>query len=77
MEPIRLTQLKNKEEGIIKEVLGGDEVVSRLNSLGVRPGKKVTKMSAHFWRGPITIMIDKMKIAIGHGMAQKIMVEVE
>ncbi len=77
MEIIRLTQLKDKQTGIVKEVLGGEALISRLNSLGVRPGKKVTKMSAHFWRGPVTIMIDKMKIAVGHGMAQKIMVEVE
>ena len=77
MSYIHLTQLKAKQTAIVKEILGGEGVYNRLNSLGVRPGKKITMISAHFWRGPVTILIDKMKIAIGHGMARKIMVEVE
>ncbi len=73
---IPLTQLETKKTAFIKEIFGGTGITKRLERMGVRPGKKIEKISAHFWRGPITILVDKAKIAIGYGMAQKIMVEV-
>lgn len=76
MKIIPLTQLETKKTAFIQEILGGSEITKRLDRMGVRPGKKIVKISAHFWRGPITILTDKTKIAIGYGMAQKIMVEI-
>jgi ferrous iron transport protein A len=70
-----LTELKTKQTGVVKEILGGHGARSRLAALGIRPGKKITKLSSHFWRGPVTVLVDKTKVAIGHGMAQKIIVE--
>jgi ferrous iron transport protein A len=70
-----LTELKTKQTGVVKEILGGHGVQSRLAALGIRPGKKITKISSHFWRGPVTVLVDKTKVAIGHGMALKIVVE--
>ena len=76
MEQMYLTQLKTGQAGVVKEITGGHGAARRLESLGIRPGKKITKISSHFWRGPVTVMVDKMKVAIGHGMAEKILVEV-
>ncbi len=76
MKEMYLIQLKAKQTAIVKEIVGGYGVIHRLEALGIRPGKKITKISAHFWRGPVTVIVDKTKIAIGHGMAQKIVVEV-
>jgi len=76
MKEIYLTQLKAKQTAAIKEIAGGHEVARRLESIGIRPGKSITIISAHFWRGPITVMVGKAKVAIGHGMAQKIIVEI-
>jgi ferrous iron transport protein A len=76
MGEIYLTQVKNKEIAVIKKIVGGHGIERRLESMGIRPGKKVSMISAHFWRGPVTVMVDKTKVAIGHGMAQKIIVEV-
>ena len=70
-----LTELKPKEVARIVELTGGEKSIHKLESLGVREGKKVTMMSSHFWHGPVTVMVDKIKIAIGHGMAKKIIVE--
>lgn len=75
MELISLTELKEKQSGIVKELRGGESAESRLHSLGIRPGKKITKIGSHFWRGPVTVLVDKTKIAIGHGMAHKVVVE--
>jgi ferrous iron transport protein A len=39
-------------------------------------GKKVTKVSAQLMRGPVTVRIDNSQVAIGFGMAKKILVEI-
>ena len=75
MKELYLTKVKAKQNAIIKELQGGHGISARLESLGIRPGKKITMISMHPWRGPVTIMIGKSKVAIGHGVAQKILVE--
>jgi ferrous iron transport protein A len=52
-------------------------MVSRLNALGIRPGKRITKVSSMLMRGPVTIQSGSTQVAIGFGMANKIIVEVE
>ncbi|MDD2703216.1 MAG: FeoA family protein [Candidatus Omnitrophica bacterium] len=65
------------ETGIVKEIQGGQGFVRKLHSMGLRPEKKITKVSSHFWRGPQTVEVDDMQIAVGFGMAKRIFVEVE
>lgn len=74
---IDLTQLQPGETGIVEEIQGGQGIRSKLQSMGVRPGKKITKVSSHFWHGPQTVEVDNMQIAMGFGMARKILVEVK
>ena len=74
---IDLTQLQPGETGIVKEIQGGHGLISKLQSMGLRPGKKITKVSSHFWHGPQTLEIDNMQIAVGLGMAKRILIEVE
>jgi len=74
---IDLTQMQPGEAGIVKEIQGGQGFVRKLQSMGVRPQKKITKVSSHFWRGPQTVKVDNTKIAVGFGMAKKILVEVK
>ena len=72
-----LTQMKTGSSGTIKEINGGLGCVKRLQSMGLRPGKKITKISSHFWRGPQTVKVGHFQIAVGFGMAKKIIVQVE
>ena len=74
---VDLTQIQPGETGIVKEIQGGFGLIRKLQSIGARPGKKITKISSHFWRGPQTIEIDNSQIAIGFGMAKRILVEVK
>jgi ferrous iron transport protein A len=74
---IELTRMQQGETGLVKEIQGGHGMIRRLQRLGVRAGKKITKVSSHFWRGPQTIEVDNMQIAIGHGIARRIFVEIE
>jgi len=45
--------------------------------MGIRPGKKIKKISSNFWCGPQTVEVDNVRVAIGWGMAKKIFIEVE
>ena len=72
---ITLVHMKNGQRGVVAEIKGGPSVVSRLSALGIRPGRKITKVSTMFMRGPVTIQVDNTKIAIGFGMAKKVIVE--
>ncbi len=62
---------------MVTEIQGGYGLGRRLESLGIRVGKKVTKVSSQFLRGPITVRIDNYQVALGFGMAKKIMVKVD
>lgn len=70
-----ITQMKPGESGIVKEIQGGCGLSHRVQDLGLRPGKKITKVSSHFLRGPQTVNIGNVRVAIGFGMAKKILVE--
>jgi len=69
--------MKEKQRGKIAEVSGGNIFANRMMSMGIYPGKKITKLSHFVFRGPITIKVGRTVLALGHGMASKIIVEIE
>ena len=76
--PIRnLQNLKSGESGRISQIDGGYGMVNRLAALNIRPGKLITKLNSGIMRGPITIELDRTQVAIGFGMAKRILVDVE
>lgn len=77
MTTLDLTQLQEGESGVVMNIHGGYGLLHRLESLGIRVGKKVTKVSSQLMRGPITVKIDNSEVAMGFGMARKITVELE
>jgi len=70
-----LTQLEAGETGVVVDIHGGYGLAHRLESLGIRVGKKVTKVSSQLMRGPVTVRIDSSQVAMGFGTAKKIIVE--
>ena len=74
---ITLRQVRSGQSGRVVRIDGGRGLVSRLNSLGVRPGKRITKVSSMLMRGPVTIQVGSTQVAIGFGMASRIIVELE
>ena len=74
---LTLAQMLAGQKGIVIAVLGGHGFVRRLEAMGLRTGKKVTKISSAFLRGPVTFKVDHTQVAVGFGLAQKILVEVE
>jgi len=71
-----LAQMRSGQSGVVIQIQGGHGVVRRLNALGIVPGKRITKISSMLMRGPVTVEVDRVRIAIGFGMVGKIMVEV-
>ncbi len=72
-----LGQMGAGQTGTVIQIIGGRGLVRRLDALGIRPGKKVTKISSMFFRGPVTFRSDHTQVAIGFGMANKILVEID
>lgn len=74
---IDITQMQPGESGAVEEIQGGHGLMRKVQSMGIRPGKKITKVSSHFWRGPQTVEVGNSRFAIGFGMAKKILVQVK
>jgi len=74
---ISLADLTAGKKGEVFSFKGGKKLQKKLDSLGIRKGKQVKKVSDMVLRGPITIQINNSsRVAIGRGMAEKIMVKV-
>ena len=74
-EYISLAGMNSGSKGTIVQIDGGHGLISRLNALGIRPNKKITKISSMMMRGPVTIDIDGTQVALGFGMAKRIIVQ--
>jgi len=75
VKQLPLSQMETGQSGIVFQIQGGRGLMNRLSSLGIRPGQRVTKVSSMFMRGPITIQLGNAQVAIGFGMANRIIVE--
>jgi ferrous iron transport protein A len=74
-EQLTLAGMRTGQTGIVVGVLGGHGLIQRLDALGIRPGKKVTKLSSALFRGPVIVRVNNGQVAVGFGMARKIIVE--
>lgn len=72
---ITLAQMRAGQSGTVVQIRGGHRMVNRLNALGVMPGKKITKISSMLMRGPVTIEVDRVQVAMGFGMANHVIVK--
>ena len=72
---LTLNQLEIGQKGKVVELRGGGRFIHRLESLGIRPGVKVTKVSSMLFRGPVVLKVGRSQIAIGHGMSNRVWIE--
>ena len=73
MERIPLILLKPNDIGVIKEISGGRRARNRLYELGLNKGTKVKMVKNDI--GPVILNISGHKLALGKGLANKILVE--
>jgi ferrous iron transport protein A len=76
-EQLSVAEMRTGQTGTVIRVLGGHGLVRRLDGLGIRPGKKVSKINSTLFHGPVTLRVDNAQVAVGFGMARKIIVEVD
>ncbi len=69
-----LSQAKSGSLVRVKELLGGQRAVTRLRELGLVEGA-VIKVIDNPIIGPIIIEVNGTRIALGRGMARKVIVE--
>ena len=60
---------------VVMGFAGGRGLLRRLDAMGLRPGKKVRRLSSQFMAGPITVLVDGRQVAMGRGIARRIQVE--
>ena len=76
-EQLTLADMRTGQTGTVVEVLGGHGLIRRLDALGIRLGKKVTKISSTLFHGPVTLRVDNAQVAVGFGMAKKIIIQID
>ncbi len=63
--------------GRVTRIEGGHGFRRHLACLGIRVNKKICRVTAQPFRGPMVVEVDGKQIAMGRGMCQRIFVEVE
>lgn len=75
MKKISLVQIKVNERARILEISAGSNLENKLMSMGVYKGKEITKLSHIGLKGPVVIKTGRSILALGHGVAAKIIIE--
>lgn len=76
-EQLPLAEMRTGQTGTVVRIMGGHGLIRRLDALGIRPGRKVTKLSSTLFSGPVILRVDNTQVAVGFGMARKIIVETD
>ena len=71
--PFPLAMLSPGEEALVVEVQGGHGLRHRLMAMGLRPGLPVRLLHRH-GAGPVLVQVGEARLALGRGLAQKILV---
>jgi ferrous iron transport protein A len=74
---VALTKMPHGYSGVVSEIHGGFYFNARLNALGLMPGKRITKVSSMMGQGPVTVEVDRVQLAIGYGMASRIIINLD
>ena len=73
---ISLIHVKADHKGRVVEISGGGVLSDKLANMGVYKGKEVTKLSHIGLRGPVVIKAGRTILALGHGVAAKVIIEI-
>ena len=73
---ISLAQMQSGQKGKIVEINGGAGLTQKLQALGIRTGKEITKINAQWMKGPVLVRQNHTQVALGFGMASKVLVEI-
>lgn len=60
----------------VVEVKGGWGLRQKLSEIGIFPGQVVTVSNSGLWRGPLVVQVNSNEVALGRGVARKVVAEV-
>ena len=72
---ITLDLAKESQKVKVADISGGWGIRQRLGCLGIHPGDIITVKRSAIMRGPILISVHGNQVALGRGVARKIIVE--
>ncbi|MFH1609446.1 MAG: FeoA family protein [Candidatus Bipolaricaulota bacterium] len=73
--PASLESLSPGQVGRVVAIHGGHGLALRLRRLGLRPGAVVRTVGQGPWRGPVLLEVDGCRVALGRGIARRILVQ--
>jgi ferrous iron transport protein A len=65
------------QRGVVVAIQAGLGATRRLDAMGIRPGVVLKKVSGQLFGGPVVVQAGNLRIAIGLGMARKVLVELD
>jgi ferrous iron transport protein A len=71
-----LDSMKPGQKARVVEIRGGWGIRQKLNELGIYPDQIVSVSNTSIWRGPLLVRINSNEVALGRGVARKVVVEV-
>jgi len=72
---VSLLELAKGQSAKIVAIEGGEASQAKLKNLGLRQGVTVKKIRDMFTHGPIIVKAGQTEIALGRGMAAKVILE--
>ncbi len=72
---LTLVAVKRDAQVEVVEIQGGWGVRQRLNQMGIHPRDRITVKKGGIMKGPMLVEVHGMDVAIGRGMAQKVLVK--
>jgi ferrous iron transport protein A len=73
--PTTLDQVYENRKAKVIDIKGGQGIRQRLSQMGIHPGDEITMLRYGALRGPILIEIHGSQVALGRGIASRVMVE--
>jgi ferrous iron transport protein A len=70
-----LDQVSENKKATVIDIQGGQGVRQRLGQMGIHPGDTITMLRIGALRGPILIEVHGSQVALGRGIASKVIVE--
>ncbi len=76
-DELTLLSMRENETAHITEIQGGQQLETKLKAMGLYPGRNIVKRSPADSKGPAIVEVMGTSLAVGQGMAAKIIVKVQ
>jgi ferrous iron transport protein A len=70
-----LDQIYENKKATVTDIQGGQGIRQRLGQMGIHPGDTITMLRYGALRGPILVEVHGSQVALGRGIAFRIIVE--